>query len=107
MKTKRQESGTPPTSQEAKVANAHETFGEQMQQEAAHELIERQSQQLLFVVVSGVAPAKRDLAIRERDQAMVGDGHAMSVAAQILEYIFRAPEGWFRVHHPVFSEQPP
>jgi len=36
---------------------------------------------------------------------MVGDGHAMSVAAQILEYILGATEGWFGVDHPVFSEQ--
>ena len=32
---------------------------------------------------------------------------AMGVAAQILEHIFRATEGWFRVHHPVLSEQRP
>ena len=38
---------------------------------------------------------------------MVGDGYAMGVAAQILEHILRATEGWFRVHHPVLSEQRP
>jgi len=34
-----------------------------------------------------------DLAIGKRDQAMVGDGHAMGVAAEILQHIFRAAEG--------------
>ena len=38
---------------------------------------------------------------------MIRDGYAMGVAAQILEHIFRATEGWFRVHHPVLSEQRP
>ena len=38
---------------------------------------------------------------------MIGDGYAMGVAAQILEHILRATEGWFRVHHPVLSEQRP
>jgi len=38
---------------------------------------------------------------------MVGDGHAVRVAAQILEHIVRAPEGWFGVDHPVVSEQGP
>ena len=63
--------------------------------------------ELLFVVVSGIAPAKGDLAIGKRDQAMVGDGHAMGVAAEILQHILGATEGAFRVHHPVFSEQWP
>ena len=34
---------------------------------------------------------------------MVGDGHAMGVAAQILQHIFRATEGTFQVDHPVLS----
>lgn len=38
---------------------------------------------------------------------MAGDGHAMGVAAQILEHIFGATEGRFRVDHPIFSEERP
>lgn len=38
---------------------------------------------------------------------MVGDGHTMRVAAQILEDIFGAAEGRFRVYDPVLSEQGP
>ena len=34
---------------------------------------------------------------------MVGDGYAMSVAAQILQHIFGATEGTFQVDHPVLS----
>jgi hypothetical protein len=45
-----------------------------MQQEAAQELIDRKSHQLLFVVVSGIAPVESDLAIRKGNQAMIGDG---------------------------------
>ena len=36
---------------------------------------------------------------------MVGDGHAMGVAAQILEYMLWTTEGAFRVDHPIVSEQ--
>jgi hypothetical protein len=36
---------------------------------------------------------------------MVRDGHAMGVAAEILEYILGATEGWFAVDHPVLSKQ--
>jgi hypothetical protein len=38
---------------------------------------------------------------------MIGDSHAMGVAAQILQYIFGATEGTFQVDHPLFSEQRP
>src|SRR6266702_6397311 len=105
MKAKWQELGASPVGEEAEVPDAHETFGKHVQQEAAQEFIERKSQQLLFVVVSGVAPTESDFAIRKRDQAMVGDGHAMGVAAQILEHVVWTAERWFRVDHPVFPEQ--
>ena len=38
---------------------------------------------------------------------MVGDGHTMSVAAQILQHIFGTTKGTFQVHHPVLSIQWP
>jgi hypothetical protein len=36
---------------------------------------------------------------------MVGDGHAMGVATQILEHKLWATEGWFQIDDPVFSVQ--
>ena len=38
---------------------------------------------------------------------MVGDGHTMGVAAEILQHIFGATEGAFQVDHPVFSVEWP
>jgi hypothetical protein len=70
-----------------------------VQQKAAQEFIERQGHEFLFVVVSGVAPAKGDLLFGKRDQAVVGDGYGVGVAAQILEHILGATERWFRVDH--------
>ena len=55
--------------------------------------------------MSGVTPAKRDLLVGEGDQSVVGDGYAMGVTAQIAEYMLRPSERWFRVDHPVLSEQ--
>jgi hypothetical protein len=48
---------------------------------------------------------KGDLVIGQRDEAIVGDGHAMGVAAEILEYILGAAEGWFAVDHPRLAKQ--
>ena len=104
MKAKRQQSGTSPVGEEAEVANAHEGFRKHMQKEAAQEFIDSKSQQLLFVVVSGVAPTESDFAVRKGNQAVVGDGHAMGIASQILEYKLWATEGAFRIDHPIFSE---
>ena len=36
---------------------------------------------------------------------MVGDGHTMSVAAQIMQHIFWATEGTFQIDYPVLSKQ--
>ena len=41
LKAKRQESGTLAVGQETEVTNAHETLGEQVQEEAAQELVDR------------------------------------------------------------------
>jgi len=36
---------------------------------------------------------------------MVGDGHAMGVAAQVLQHICGTPKGAFQVHYPVLPVQ--
>ncbi len=93
LKAKWQSGGTP------------EAIRKQVQQEATEEFIERESHQALFVLVNGVAPAEGDLLLGKRDQAMVGDGHAMGVTAQITEHMLWAPEWAFRIDHPILSEQ--
>src|SRR6516165_8893940 len=76
-----------------------------MKQEATQKLIVRGGHQFLPIVVGGVAPAKGDLVVGQRNQAMVGDSNTVSIAAEILEHILRATEGWFGVDNPVFAEE--
>jgi len=57
--------------------------------------------------MGGITPAESDLVIRKGNQAMVGDGYAMGVPAQILEYVFWASKRSFGVNHPVVPEQGP
>ena len=61
--TKRKEFCSPPVGEKAEVADAHETARQQVQQEAAQELIDGQSHEPLLVAVSGVAPAKAYVAL--------------------------------------------
>ena len=56
--TVQKELGSPPVSEEAEVADAHEAAREQVQEEAAQELIDRHGHEPLLVAVSGVSPAK-------------------------------------------------
>ena len=69
------------------MADADETLGEQMEEKAAQEFIERQRHQLLLIMVSGVAPTKGHLAVVERNQSVVGDGYAVGITAEVVEHI--------------------
>src|SRR5579864_6514781 len=35
---------------------------------------------------------------------MVGDGNAVGIAAEILQYVFGSAEGWFGIDDPIFAE---
>ena len=56
-------------------------------------------------MVGGVAPAEGDLAVRQCNQAMVGDGDAVGIAAEILQDVLGSAERWFGVDDPVFAEE--
>jgi hypothetical protein len=58
--------------QETEVADAHEAWGEHVEEKAPQELVHRQGHQSLLVGVGGVSPAKGDLVAGERDEAVVG-----------------------------------
>ena len=72
-----------------------------MQQEAAHELLGLQAHHLLARVVAVVLPVKADLIVGEVNQAMVGDGNPMRVAAEILEGVLGAAKRAFGVNYPL------
>ena len=52
-----------------------------------------------------ILPAEGDLVVLEGDEAMVGDGDAMGVAAEIAEDVMGAAEGWFGIDDPWLTEQ--
>ena len=56
------------------MTNADITVREYMEQEATQELRNGNRQGSLLVAMDGVAPAKGDLVLLERDQAVVGNG---------------------------------
>jgi hypothetical protein len=91
----------------AEVPDAHESWGKHVEQEAAQELVDRKGHQALLVAMGRVSPAKGDLATLQGDEAVIGDGHPVGVAAEIVENMLRAAEGPFAVDHPVLVKQLP
>ena len=89
------------------MTNADITMREYMEQEATQELRNRDRQGSFLVAMGGVSPAKGDLVVVDRDQAVVGDGDAVSVAAEILQNMFGTSEGWLAVDHPSMTKQWP
>jgi len=51
-----------------------------MEQETAQELVRREGHNLLLVAVGVVPPAKRNAAVVEGDEAMVGNGDAVGIS---------------------------
>jgi len=101
----RQKSSAPSIGEEAEVTDADEALGEQMKQEATEKLITGNGHHFLPIVVGRVTPAKGNLALRECDQTMVGDGDAVSIAAEILQHVLGSAEGWLGVDDPIFAEE--
>ena len=101
----RQQGGTLAVGEEAEVADADEAAWQQVQQEAAQELIGGQAHDALPVAVGGVSPAEADLAVGEGDQPAVGDADAVGVGAEIAQGMFRSAEGTLGVDHPVVTEE--
>jgi hypothetical protein len=64
-----------------------------MQQETAQEFSRLNRHQSLAICVGIVSPAESDLIVGEGDQAMVGDGDAVSIAGEIAEDMMRTAEG--------------
>lgn len=57
--------------------------------------------------MSIVSPAEGDAIVREGHEPMVGDGHAMGIAGQIVENMVDAAEGWLGVDDPVLLAEFP
>ena len=87
--------------EEAEVADAVEVLGQDMEQEASDELFGREGQGLEVAVMAVVAPAESDLTVLDGEEAVVGDGDAVGVAAEVVEDLVGAGEGGLGVDDPL------
>jgi hypothetical protein len=103
--TERQESGASAIGEEPERADADKAAGQDVEQEAAQELLRRERHHSLLITVGIILPPESNLVMLESDEAIVGDGYAMSVAGEIAEHMMRTAEGGLGVDHAVLTKQ--
>ncbi|MDB5723401.1 MAG: hypothetical protein JWQ16_155 [Novosphingobium sp.] len=70
------------------MADAVEAIGQAVEQEAADELVRVERHEPGRVAMAVIAPTKRHRRVAGADQAAVGDGDPVGVAAEIGEDMF-------------------
>ena len=74
-----------------------------MQQEAATTLLHVEGYELFRVTSCAVVPAEGHAAVVKGDESVVGDGHAVGVAAEVAQDLPGSGEGWLAVDDPVLA----
>ena len=57
------------------------------------------------MAVGIILPAESNSVLIEGQEAVIGDGDAMSVTGEIGQDMVRPAERWFGIHHPVVAKQ--
>ena len=94
-------------SHEPEEANTNKPVWKGVQQKASQELLDRKRHQLLFASVGIVFPAKGDLAIRKRNQSVVGYGNTMRIARQVIQNMVRSTKRRLGVDNPLLLMERP
>jgi hypothetical protein len=87
--------------EESVVADSHESFGQDVEEESPNELHGVEGHRALLAAISVVLPREADFAFLEGDKSLVGDSHPVGIAGEVLEDLSRTSEGWFGVDNPV------
>src|SRR5579863_5363007 len=92
--------------QQAIAADADEAFWQNMQEEAAEEVHGVESHDALLAAVGIIAPEEADALPVEGGDAVVADGHAVGVAAEVAQHMLGSAEGRLSMDVPVlFAER--
>ena len=82
------------------VSNTLESIRQYMNEKPPDELSGREGHCLVMLSVAVIFPAETHTTIFDIKQAVVGDGHTVSVAAQVIKNLLRSGERFFRVDDP-------
>jgi len=87
------------------MTDAHERLRQHVQEEAAQELACPERHLTVLATVSIVFPAEGDALAVKCQQAMIGNGHAVGVTAEIAQHLHRSTKGWLGIDDPVLAVQ--
>src|SRR6266581_1116134 len=96
--TEGQERGASAIGQEAERADADKAAGQDVEQEAAQELLRIERHHSLLIPVGIILPAESNLVMLESHEAM-------GVASEIAEHMMGTAEGGLGIDDPVLTEQ--
>jgi hypothetical protein len=82
------------------VADTDEAVGDHVEEEAPEEFVDIEVHDLHPIAVGVVPPAKPDAAVGQGEEAVVGEGDAVGIAAEVGEYVLGPGEGRFAVDDP-------
>ncbi len=91
--------------EQAEVAYAYESRGEDMEEETADELVAGQGHGFDAIGVSVITPPETDLALGEVDKTMVGECDAVGISPEVGDDLLRSGEGTLGVDHPIVRAQ--
>jgi len=89
------------------MPNANEAFRQYMEKESAEELSRSERHNFLGAAVCVVLPLKTDSFSVKGNQAVIRNGNAMGVAAEIPQHLHRSAERSFGIDHPAPQMQAP
>ncbi len=87
------------------MTDADEASGEHVQKEAPQELGGGKCHLALLATVGVILPAKGDALLVEGQQAMIGNGHAMGVTAEVAQHLHGTAESGLGIDDPVMAVQ--
>ena len=90
---------------QAIAADAHEAFWQYMQEKATEEVYGIEGHDALLAAVRIIAPAEADALPVEGGDAVVGDGHAVGVTAEVTQDMLGPAEGRLDMGVPVLVFQ--
>jgi hypothetical protein len=77
-----------------------EPVWQNVKEESPDELVCRESHGLLLIVVAIVSPGEFDFTPFDVEDPMIGDGHPVGVAADVIHHLLWSGEGWLGVDDP-------
>ena len=87
------------------MPDTDKTFGQDVKQKPAHELVRGNGHDSGLVAACIVPPTKRDVAAIEGNETVIGDGDTMGVAPEVTDHLLGAAEGGLGIDDPVLAKQ--